>query len=188
MSTRIQTNRIVPRSIVRYRPIAPDDVPTWQRRATHSSPSETGVVASSPALAATVACGMGIALVLIVLGQLVLGWAQTALDDWHYGRPRLSQVDQYVGHEQAGQPPSHFLALNNRGRVEVIELPGNDPTRARIFLGPQLSASTADLVPATIDFLDPHHTRYPDLIVRVGTVSVAFHNTHESFVLQRSPS
>lgn len=197
MSTQAQTNRIVPRSIVRYRPIASqtdqptrrgtdEEIPTWHRRP-HTSVPKTGAVAwSSASLAAIAGCGMTIALLLILVGQLVVGWAQIALDDWHYGRPRTSQVDQYVGHEQAGQPPSHFLALNDRGRVEVIELPGDDPTRARIFLGPQLTGANADLIPVTLYFVDPHHTGYPAMIVQVQTTAIPFQNTHQTFVLQQS--
>ena len=188
MSTQVQTNRIVPRSILRYRPIAPDDIPTWKRRPAYSCAPDMGAFASSAALAAIVACGMGIALLLILLGQIVAGWAQITWDDWHYGRPRTSQVDQYVGHELVGQPASHFLALNNRGRIEVIELPGDDAAHARIFLGPQLAGTNADLVSVTVRFVDPGHTHYPDMIIQVQTLSIFFHNTHETFVLQHSTS
>lgn len=202
MFMELQTNRIVPRSILRYRPITseteqwstrrttnagPPEIPTWHSQSQPSVPKTGAIVSSSASLAAVVGCGMVLALLLIILGQLVVGWAQITWDDWHYGRPRVSQVDQYVGHEQTGQPPSHFLALNNRGRVEVIELPGDDPTRARIFLGLQLTGTNADLVPVAVRFVDSGHTHYPDMIIQVRTLSIVFHNTHETFVLHSPP-
>ncbi len=190
MSTQAQANHIVPRSIPRHRPIVPEtdqpEIPPWHHRSSsQTARSRRGRRASSPgSLAATVGCGMAIALVLIVLGQVAMSWARVTWDDWHYGRPRITQADAYVGHEQAGQPPSHFLVLNNRGRIELIEFPGDDATHARIFLGPQLSESDANLIPATLTVRDPHHTRYPDVVVDVGRLSIIFHNTHESFELQ----
>lgn len=197
MSTQAQTNRIVPRSILRYRPIASEmdlstrrgtdeEIPPWHYRPQPSVPKAGAIASSSVSLAAVAGCGMAITLLLILVGQLVVGCAQIALDDWHYGRPRTAQVDAYVGHELAGQPPSHFLALNNRGRVEIVELPGNDPTRARIFLGPQLSGIHADLAPVTLRFVDPHHTSYPAMIVQVQAMAITFQNTHQTFVLHQS--
>jgi len=197
MSTDLQTNRIVPRSILRYRPIMPEmdlstrrgtdeEIPFWHRQPLPSVQKTGAVASSSTFLAAIVGCGMAIALLLILVGQLVVGWAQIALDDWQYGRPRTAQVDQYVGHELPGQPPSHFLLLNNRGRIEVIELPGDDPARARIFLGSQLTGVNADLIPVTLRFIDPHHTRYPDMIIQVQAMAITFQNTHQTFVLHQS--
>ncbi len=188
MSTQVQTNRIVPHSILRYRPIAserePFEIPPWHRQLQLMRAKSAAFVASSPALATLVGCGMVIALLLILVGQLVVSWAQIALDDVHYGRPRTFQIDAYIGHEQVSQLPSHFLALNNRGHIEVIELPGNDPARARILLGPQLTGINADLVPVTVRFVDAHHTHYPDMILQVQGMSILFHNTHEDFELQ----
>src|SRR5215468_8572205 len=42
--------------------------------------------------------GMLVALAAVLLGQLVVGWITTSLDDWHYGRPRTFQCDAVVGH------------------------------------------------------------------------------------------
>jgi hypothetical protein len=206
MSTHIEGNRIIPRSILRHRPIATQDAPdilpwihTSQRSRlsqntehVHTRTKRTAGTSthmfikphSSLSFATLVGSGMGIVLMLILLAQTVFGWANLALDDWRYGYPRTYQINAYVGHEQSNQP-SHFIAINNKGRVEIIELPGNDASRARIFLGPQLSGSNADLIPVTLQFVvDPHHIHTPNMLVHIQQSSILFHNINGTFQLQ----
>ncbi len=217
MSTQVQANRIVPRSILRHRPIAPDtleeresmsstlgltqptirshrspeagsstDIPSWVQTSQTFTPKrpsrpsrtlENGAhrldrIHPSASLATLVGCGMGVALLLILLGQAVFGWASITLD-------------AYVGHEQTHQP-SHFVVFNNKGRIEVLELPGNDATHARLYLGPQYTGANADLIPATLQFVDPHHTHQPDMLIKLPNTSIIFHNANGTFQLQNS--
>ncbi len=79
-------------------------------------------------------------------------WFHTTMDDIHYGRPRTFQTDQFVGHGENNGVPSHFIAINFHGRIEVIEMPGGDATHARIYMGPQLYVDNSDLVPVTLAF------------------------------------
>jgi hypothetical protein len=53
--------------------------------------------------------GMVVMVLLWVILSPVFGWFTDLLDDLHYGMPRTTQVDAYVGHE-AGKTPSHFIA------------------------------------------------------------------------------
>lgn len=124
--------------------------------------------------------GMMIALVLVLAGQLATSWLMSTWDDLHYGRPRTSQVDAYVGHE-SGKTPSHFIALNIQGRIEVIELPAGDATHAHIYVGPQLIGPNADLIPAIIHFVDTRHDQHPDMLVQAGNIQVIFHNANSTF-------
>ena len=198
MSSSSTVSEICPRSILRYRPLDADTVPvvsTWKRSARRSQttkqlpPSTKGGASSFPthtsgSLATVVGLGMCMMLVLIITGQWFVGWAQVTLDDWRYGRPRTFQTDVYVGQEATGQP-SHFMAINNHGQVEVIEFPGNDPSHARIFLGPHLYGINAELTPVTLRFIDPHRTRHPDMVVYCGTTSVLFLNRQGTFQLDK---
>ena len=68
--------------------------------------------------------------------------------------PRTFQVDAVVGQGDSLVHPSHFIALNLHGQIEVIEFPGGDATHARIYLGPHLYGSNASLVPVTLQFVD----------------------------------
>jgi hypothetical protein len=125
---------------------------------------------------------MILTLLLILLSQSVLNWSTTLYDNWAYGMPRTFQTDAIVGHEGLSGQKSHFIALNNQGRVEVIEFPGNDAARARMYFGPLLSGPGADLVPVTLKFV-PDRTSYGqiDMVVQVQGTSMLFVNHHGSF-------
>jgi hypothetical protein len=86
-------------------------------------------------------------------------------DDRVYGYPRTFQTDANVGH--GGM--EHFIALNNRGTIEVLEIPGYpSPTnQTRLYIIVRLSSQGADLVPATLSFPDVNGDGKPDLQVTV---------------------
>jgi len=71
--------------------------------------------------------------------------------------------------------------LNLHGRVEILEQPGGDPTKTKMYLGPQITGNGADRVPVTLVFVDPHHTHYPDMVVQFQGTQVVFHNVHGAF-------
>ena len=124
--------------------------------------------------------GMLIAMLLLWVGQFVWNWGSTVVDDVHYGRPRTFQIDAFVGHE-AGTVPSHFIALNLHGHIEIIELPGGDATRAKIYIGPQIYGPGADLVPVTLQFVDPSQSHHPDMLLLFQGTQVVFHNVQGGF-------
>ncbi len=86
-------------------------------------------------------------------------------DDRVYGYPRTFQIDANVGH--AGT--EHFIALNNQGTIEVLEIP-NYPSPAnqtRLYIIVRLTNQGADLVPATLSFPDINGDGKPDMQVTV---------------------
>ena len=121
---------------------------------------------------------------MLVLWTVLMGvanWFSTTMDDVRYGRPRTYQTDQFVGHSESGGIPSHFIALNLYGRIEVIEFPGGDAAHARIFLGPQLYTTGSDLVPATLSFRDVNGDHKPDMIINVQGSQIVFINDQGTF-------
>ncbi|QBD74832.1 hypothetical protein EPA93_02010 [Ktedonosporobacter rubrisoli] len=124
--------------------------------------------------------GMLMTLLLLLLSLPILAWSHTLWNDLHYGRPRTFQIDAFVGHE-TGKEPSHFIALNLHGRLEVIELPGGDAAHARIYAGPQLSGPSADLVPVTLQFVSTAHSRQPNMIMHFGDGQLIFYNDQGSY-------
>jgi len=103
---------------------------------------------------------------------------QHHLDDVTYGYPRTYQTDANVGHGDPDHPQSHFIALNLRGVIEVVEVPG-DPTRHKpyLYIIVRLAMDGADLVPATLSFRDMNGDDKPDMLVLVnGTFWVYFNN------------
>lgn len=111
----------------------------------------------------------------------VVGWWNTTWDDWHYGRPRTFQIDAYVGHNETLGSPSHFIALNLHGRIEIIEFPGGDASKARIYIGPQLYGNGEDLVPVTLSFVDVNGNHQPDMIVHFQNTQIVYINEQGSF-------
>jgi len=206
MPTLSSTDHLIPRSTIRHRPIdskpdAQPEVPPWVRRASRPSqtqthaPTKTKTTKIVPITQTTqphvhvwqqkhwlvfLGIGMLIALIVVCIGQLFVGWFSTTWDNLHYGYPLTFQVDAFVGHE-SGKIPSHFIALNLHGRIEVIEFPGGDASHAKIYMGPQLYDANADLIPVTLHFVDTHHNHYPDMFVQFNNTQILFQNTQGTF-------
>ncbi len=127
-----------------------------------------------------IGCGMLAALLLWMLGALALSWWHSYQDDQQYGHPRTYQCDARVGHTDAGTP-SHFIALNLNHRAEVIELPGGDPTKMKVYLGPTLTGEHSDLDIVTVSFKDVNGDHKPDMLLSVDGVKYPYINDNGAF-------
>lgn len=127
--------------------------------------------------------GIGMIAMLALWTSLtfVASWWNITWDDWHYSRPRTFQVDAYVGHSEAPGMPSHFIALNLRGRIEILEFPGGDASKTRIYIGPQLYGNGEDLVPVTLSFVDIKGNHQPDMVVHFQNTQIVYINEQGSF-------
>jgi hypothetical protein len=124
---------------------------------------------------------MGLALLVMIAGFLALSalgsWWQVQQDDWHYGRPRTFQIDAVVGHNgDSAAHPSHFIAMNLNRKVIVVELPGGNPAKSQIYLGPTLLGDGQDLTPVALSFEDRNGDGRPDLNIHVGDQVIVFLN------------
>jgi hypothetical protein len=180
---------LAPKSAVRYRPADPDvatEEPPRIPRASRTQPTSKlperrqRTLSCQPLWLLPVGVGMILMLFIVIAGSVVLGWVQTASDDLHYGRPRTFQMDAFVGHE-TGSTPSHFIALNLQGQIEIIEIPGGDATHARMYLGPHIYGPGADLVPVTLRFVDLAHNHHPDMLILFQNTQAVFHNVNGTF-------
>ena len=127
--------------------------------------------------------GMIAMLVLWTLLTLAVSWWNTTWDDLHYGRPRTFQIDAVVGQNDSSSNPSHFIALNLNGRIEVIEFPGGDGSKARIYLGPQLYGTDANLIPVTLSFVDVNRNHRPDMLVHFHAIGwLGFSDSEQQLV------
>ncbi len=128
---------------------------------------------------------IGLAMFSMLIGWVLLtslsSWWQTTLDDWHYGRPRTYQTDQVVGHNDSPTNPSHFIALNLNSHIEVIEFPGGDPSKARVYIGPTLFGPGQDLAAVTLTFKDVNGDGHPDMIINVQDSHFVFINANSQF-------
>lgn len=137
-----------------------------------------------PARALAVLAGAALAaLALYVLVSSAVEWTQVKLDDLQYGRPRTTQLDAYVGHNETGGVPSHFIAMNLNRRVTVIELPGGDGTKASAIVGPYLFGEGEDLTPVQAIAQDVNADGKPDLVVSVKNEQLIYLNDGATFKL-----
>jgi len=114
---------------------------------------------------------VGLAMFIMLLGWLCLSalssWWSVKLDDWHYGMPRTYQTDAVVGHGDSAEHPSHFIAVNLKGQILVMEVPGADPSKSQIYIGPRLFGAGEDLAPVTLSFEDCNGDGKPDLNIHI---------------------
>ena len=108
-------------------------------------------------------------------------WVQTTLDDWHYSRPRTFHIDAVVGHNDSATNPSHFIAVNLNRHVLVIEVPGGDPSKARIYPITTLYGDGQDLTPVTLSFKDVNGSGLLDMEVHIQDQTLVMINENGSF-------
>ena len=211
-----ETNRVVPKSILRHRPLSPEAempaIPVWHTATPRASrilsgKPETQTISnagtslpgkclltpkkllSRPGKVAAwhwsvpVGLTMTGTILLLLLLQIAWSWGIGIYNNLHYGMPRTTQVDAFVGQE-AGKTPSHFIAENLRGRVIIIEFPGGDVQKARVIVGPQIAGPNADQVPVLLSFVDRNGNHQPDMLVQFGSMEVWYANEHGTFVPQ----
>jgi hypothetical protein len=120
----------------------------------------------------------------MVFGWVAFGalanWWQEKQNDWTYGNPRTFQIDQAVGINDSPANPSHFIAMNLRGTVFVIDLEGGDPTKAQSLPIIGLSQDQQN-DPVTISFQDVNGDGKPDMLVHVAGFTIVLLNTGKTF-------
>jgi hypothetical protein len=120
----------------------------------------------------------------ILLAVIVPPLWQEGMDQWHYGFPRTYQVDANVGHGTAKAPLTHFIAINNHGLIEVLEIPTGIPTSAsavHLYVIAQIDGEKADQAAVTITFQDENGDGKLDLIVHCGGNEYVLYNAGQSF-------
>ena len=65
--------------------------------------------------------------------------------------------------------------------MQVIEFPGGDPTKAKVYVGPILVGPGQDLSPVTLTFKDVNGDGKPDMIVNVQGSHFVFINDNGQF-------
>lgn len=128
-----------------------------------------------------VAILVGIVLMIVLFMSIsAIGtWWQSYQDDLHYGRPRTSQMDAVVGHNDSPGHPTHFIFLNLNRHVEIIEIPGGDASKMRVYMGPVLFGDGQDLAPVTGEIRNDNGRK--DLLVHIQNQEILFINDGTTF-------
>jgi hypothetical protein len=112
---------------------------------------------------------VGLAMSIMVIGWVALSafgaWWQTRQDDWKYGTPRTSQVDQFVGHGDSPDHPNHFIAVNTGGMIEVVELNVIAPKNDHVY---PITIAIDPFIPVSLSFQDMNHDGKIDMLVTIG--------------------
>jgi len=121
------------------------------------------------------------------VGLSAIGQAwQKQQDDWTYGKTRTYQTDAVVGHNNdSNSNPSHFIAINLRGQILVIELPAGDASKARSYHITTVQGNDGN-PPVQVAFQDINGDGRHDMLVTIGdqgsTFTVMLFNDGSQFV------
>ena len=120
---------------------------------------------------------VGIALFVIIAiwqGLNALGyWWQQKQDDWQFGKNRVYTTDAVVGHNDSPQNPSHFIEVNDKGNIYVIELQGDDPNKSHIYTITTIEGNVNN-PPVLLFFQHLTKSGRLDMIVQIGDQGNAF--------------
>ncbi len=127
--------------------------------------------------------------IFLILGwfglNAVTTWYQGIQNDWTYGKDRHFEINAVVGHSDSATNPSHFTAENNNGQIIVIELPGNNVSKAKIYQIETVPGNAGN-PPVKISFQDMNGDGKPDILVQIGdgsaTLYVTLFNNGSEFV------
>lgn len=113
----------------------------------------------------------GIFCVFLVVGWIglnaVTSWYQGVQNDWTYGQQRHFEINAVVGHADSQTNPSHFTAENNNGQIIVIELPGGNVAKAKIYQIETVPGNAGN-PPVKLSFQDMNADGKPDMLVQIG--------------------
>lgn len=131
--------------------------------------------------------GMGMIVMWLLWVALtnLTAFGQQTLDTWHYGLPRTFHVDAVVGHGDTSQNPTHFIAVNLNRHIVVIEIPGGDASKARIYPITTLFGDGQELTPVTLTFKDVNADGKPDMLIHIQDQTIAFINDNGEFRPQK---
>jgi hypothetical protein len=121
------------------------------------------------------------ALALTMLVSGLLGWWNGVQNDWQYGNPRIERITAVVGHGDSTAHPSLFFGINANNRVQVIECPASDCSKAKSYIAPVIVTHAMALYPVTITFADVNGDGLPDMLVHIDQQTCIFINDHGAF-------
>ncbi len=119
-------------------------------------------------------------LALLFLGwmglNVVTSWWQGVQNDWTYGKQRHFEIGAVVGHSDSSTKPSHFTAENDNGEIIVIELPGGNVMKAKIY-PIETIPNNVNNPPVKLSFQDMNADGKPDMLVVIGDGSATLYMT-----------
>jgi hypothetical protein len=106
----------------------------------------------------------------------VTAWYQGVQNDWTYGKQRHFEINAVVGHSDSPTNPSHFTAENNNGQIIVIELPGGNVSKAKIYQIETVPGNAGN-PPVKLSFQDMNADAKSDMLVQIGDTEAILYLT-----------
>jgi hypothetical protein len=128
-----------------------------------------------------VGLGLGITVLLWSGISWLVNWGTNELNTLKYGDPRTFQIDAVVGHRDSAQHPSHFVAINLRGTITIIEFPAGDPSKARVLATTSVLSTNPGQAVVTLAFIDINHNDKPDMLITIDGVQSVLVNDGTTF-------
>ena len=127
--------------------------------------------------------GLGLLMTILLWVGIsqVVSWGTNQYNTIVYGSPRTFQLDAVVGHGDSTQHPSHFVAINLRGIVTIIEFPAGDPSRAHVLASTSVLGSNADQAVVILRFIDVNHNGKPDMLITIDGMQSELVNDGTTF-------
>lgn len=129
---------------------------------------------------------VGIVFLLILVGVTLATYVPPAIQNWRdtmaYGFPRTTQLYANVGHGGV----SHFIGLNDEGKIEVIELPANpQKQKPSLIVIAAFTGPNASQYPVTLQLVDLNRNGKPDIIVISNSIEYMLYNNGSTFTTTR---
>ena len=122
---------------------------------------------------------------LLVGGLLCVPQGAAQLQAWrarlHLDQPPTAVVRATVGHSDGAGQPTTLIALNVDRQVLVMELPGGDPQRTKLLVGPYLIGAAADTTAVEMSVADQTGDGRPDLVVLIDGEALVYVNDGAAF-------
>jgi hypothetical protein len=130
------------------------------------------------------ATGAVLALTFWIGGAWMNRWWIDTQNDWTYtAQFRTFSIDEAVGHNHDSlSHPSHFIVQNDHKHIIIIELPGDDWSKAIIYSAPTLIGDGQEKTPATISFQADAQTGRLDMVLHVQDTTYVFTNNGTKFI------
>jgi hypothetical protein len=99
---------------------------------------------------------------------------ERAVDDFHYGRPRIHRHSIVTGTLDNRENPSELIAMNINRQIVVLFVPGLATDQVKVLNGPHVWGSDDALTPVVLNVRQVDDNETPDMVLDVGGERITY--------------